>query len=58
MHCSLFISVKSVTELTKFMLAKGAQFVLTVNFNQDPLEMEFSKQRGAAGGNTNPNVDR
>jgi hypothetical protein len=54
----ILFSVKSVTGLVTYMLGVGAQFVLTNNLNQDRVELYFSKQRGAAGANTNPSIVR
>ena len=44
------------TELIKFLLEKGTPFVLTHNFNQDPIEEHFAHCRHKCGGNSNPTV--
>lgn len=41
----LKMSVSSITECVKYMLSKGAKFVLTHTFNQDPLEQHFGHYR-------------
>ena len=38
------ISVHSVTEATKYLLAEGIKFVLTERFNQDCVEEYFKRQ--------------
>lgn len=38
------------------MLEEGAEFVLTHNFNQDPLEQYFGLLRHKGGANQNPTV--
>lgn len=53
----LKISVKSITECVKFILNKGADFVLTSAFNQDPLEQHFGHYRQKGGSNRNPTVN-
>lgn len=50
----LEITVKSVVECVKFMLNKGAPYVLTDHFNQDPIEQYFGIVRTSGGCNTNP----
>ena len=52
----LQISVHSIVELVRFLLAQGAPFVLTHNFNQDPLEEHFSHCRHKGCANDNPSV--
>lgn len=47
------ISVNSIVESTKFLLAEGAKFVLTNQFNQDPLEEHFAHYRYKGGSNDN-----
>ena len=44
------------TGAVKYLLQKGARFVMARAFSQDPLEQHFSQQREKGGGNTNPNV--
>ena len=41
----------------KFMLNKGAKFILTSCFNQDPLEQHFGHYRHTGGHNKNPTVN-
>ncbi len=41
----LKISVHSIVECVRFMLAAGVEFVLTHPFNQDPLEEQFGQFR-------------
>ena len=50
----LKITVTSVVECVKFMLNEGAKFLMTHNFNQDPLEQQFGHYRHRAGDNNNP----
>ena len=50
------ITTKSVIECVRFMLGKGARFVLTAHFNQDPLEQMFGHVRHKGGSNQNPSV--
>lgn len=52
----LEISVLSITRCVKIMLEEGAEFVLTHNFNQDPLEQYFGHLRHKGGANQNPTV--
>ncbi|XP_076091095.1 uncharacterized protein LOC143063058 [Mytilus galloprovincialis] len=52
----LKISVLSIVACVKFLLEIGAKFVLTHNFNQDPLEQHFGHYRHRAGDNSNPTV--
>lgn len=40
----------------KFLLAEGADFVMTHRFNQDPLEQHFGHHRHRGGNNNNPTV--
>ena len=40
-HEGIQISVHSVTEATKYLLAQGMEFVLTERFNQDCVEEYF-----------------
>ena len=52
----LLMTTKSVVACIKFLLGKGAKFVLTSHFNQDPLEQFFGFCRHKTGHNHNPNV--
>ena len=52
----LRISATSITECITFLLEEGAPFVLTHNFNQDPLEQHFGHLRHKTGANNNPTV--
>lgn len=52
----LEISVLSITRCVEIMLKEGAEFVLTHNFNQDPLEQYFGHLRHKGGANQNPTV--
>ena len=52
----LTITTKSVVECTRFLLAKGAAFVMTEHFSQDPLERHFGHYRQKGGLNENPTV--
>jgi len=54
----LQITTKSVVASTRFLLLKGADFILTEHFNQDPLERHFSHYRQKGGMNENPTVDQ
>ena len=44
-----FITTKAVIECVKFMLQRGAEFILTSHFNQDPLEQIFGHVRHKDG---------
>ena len=47
----------SFTELgPRLLLLKGVKFLLSERFNQDPLEIYFSKQRMRCGRGDNPSV--
>ena len=46
----------SIIDCIRFMLTKGAQFVLTSHFNQDPLEQHFGHCRHKGGSSENPTV--
>ena len=46
----------SIVACIRFMLSKGADFVLTSHFNQDPLEQHFGHCRHKGGANENPTV--
>ena len=50
------MSISLLTESIEFMLGEGAEFVLTLNFNQDPLEQYFEHFRHKGGANNNPSV--
>ena len=52
----LQITVKSVIELTKYLLSHGVQYVLTERFCQDPLENYFGRQRGIGQRKDNPTM--
>lgn len=52
----LEIYVQSITRCVEIMLEEGAEFVLTHNFNQDPLEQYFGHLRHKGGANQNPTV--
>lgn len=52
----LFITARSIPETVRFLLRKGASFVLTNRLNQDCLEQEFGKQRRSFGNNEAPNA--
>ena len=52
----LTITTKSIIECIQFLLRKGAPFVLTSHFNQDPLEQMFGHLRHKGGSNDNPTV--
>lgn len=54
----LEITVKSVVECVKIMLAKGAPYVLTDHFNQDPIEQYFGILRTSGGCNNNPTLEQ
>ena len=53
-----FVSVRSFVEAAKFMLQNGLDFILSENFNQDPLEQWFGKHRQAGGCNENPTAQQ
>ena len=46
----------SIIDCIRFMLTKGAQFVLTSHFNQDPIEQHFGHCRHKGGNSENPTV--
>ena len=46
--------VNSFTTLRKLLLVEGAEYILSENFCQDPLEEYFGKQRMQLGCNDNP----
>lgn len=48
----------SIPAAIKFLLKRGAKFVMGRVFCQDPIEQHFSKQRAANGGNNNPTVQQ
>ena len=50
----LFVSVNSFVKLVPHLLESGAQFVLSDEFNQDPLEQHFGCQQIKVGCNENP----
>ncbi len=58
--CSILITaivVYSFTELApKLLSLEGAKFLLSEVFNQDPVEIYFSKQRARCGRGDNPSV--
>ena len=55
----LLISVNSFTKLGKVLLRiPGVEYLLSDRFNQDPLEMYFSKQRSAGGTSDNPTAEQ
>ena len=52
----LHITTKSIVECVRFLLEKGASFIMTEHFNQDPLERHFGHYRQKGGMNENPTV--
>ena len=46
----------SIIDCIRFILTKGAQFVLTFHFNQDHLEQHFGHCRHKGGSSENPTV--
>eukprot|EP00112_Aurelia_sp_Birch-Aquarium-sp1_P018468 Seg4408.1 transcript_id=Seg4408.1/GoldUCD/mRNA.D3Y31 product="Transposable element P transposase" protein_id=Seg4408.1/GoldUCD/D3Y31 len=52
----LQITVKSVTELTNYLLSHGIQYILTERFCQDPLENYFGRQRAIGQRKDNPTM--
>lgn len=50
------ITVHSVTEVVKFLLEEGMEFVLTERFCQDPVEEYFGKQRQLGRRSDNPDI--
>ncbi len=54
----VIISVKSLPAVIRFILEKGAHFVLSGKLNQDSLEQTFAQQRAAGGCNANPDCGR
>ena len=58
-HTKIFFVVYSFTELVPLLLKDpGPKFILSARFNQDPLEIYFSKQRARGGRNDNPSADQ
>lgn len=53
---SKHVLAKAMIGIISFLLKKGAKYVLTANFSQDPLEIEFSRHRQACGSSQNPTV--
>ena len=51
------ISVHSVIEATKYLLAQDMEFSLTEHFNQDCVEEYFGLQRSATCRNDNPSIN-
>ncbi|KAH7946529.1 hypothetical protein HPB52_000645 [Rhipicephalus sanguineus] len=49
-HALLF-TTKATVEATKFLLGQGIKYVLTRNFNSDPVEALFGRLRSMCGGN-------
>ena len=52
----LTIATRSIVECVKYLLRKGASFILTEHFNQDVLERHFGHYRQKGGLNENPTV--
>lgn len=50
------ITVHSVTEVVRFLLEEGMEFVLTERFCQDPVEEYFGKQRQLGRRSDNPDI--
>lgn len=50
------ITVHSVTEVVRFLLEEGMEFVLTERFCQDPVEEYFGKQRRLGRRSDNPDI--
>ena len=54
---SILSLVYSFTEMAGYLLTlKGVEFLLNEKFNQDPLEIYFSKQRSRGARGDNPSV--
>jgi hypothetical protein len=51
------ITSQSVAEITRIVLASGAQFVMTNHMNQDALEQLFGHTRHKSGSNNNPTAE-
>ena len=55
----LYFPVHSFVALAQLLLQSPAvTYLLSEKFTQDPLEMHFSKHRGAGGCNDNPTVEQ
>ena len=53
----MYLAAHSLPEMTKFLLShKGAQYILTERFNQDPLEIFFGQHRARGQRNDNPSA--
>ena len=52
------ISVHSVTEATKYLLAQGMEFVLAERFNQDCVKEYFGRQTSAGCWSDNPSISQ
>eukprot|EP00794_Sanderia_malayensis_P002816 gene2816-3252_t len=52
----LHIAVKSVIELTKYLLSHGIEYVLTERFCHDPLENYFGSQHAIGQRKNNPTM--
>ena len=52
----LKLTIHSIVDCVNVLLESGAKFVLTHNFNQDPLEQQFGHFRHRAGANSNPTI--
>ena len=56
---SILLSVYSFKEMAEYLLSlKGIEFLLSEKFNQDPLEIYFSKQRSRGAKGDNPSVQQ
>ncbi|KAH6945573.1 hypothetical protein HPB50_009092 [Hyalomma asiaticum] len=53
---SLRVTLTSILDLTKDLLAKGARYVLTGKLNQDPLERFFGITRSFGGDEDHPTI--
>ena len=53
----MYFSVHPFHDLAKQLLSEnGVDYVLSDNFNQDPLEEHFGKSRSRGGSNENPSL--
>ena len=52
----MFFLVNSFIDLSKELFDEGADFILSENFSQDPLEEQFSAHRQISGTNENPSL--
>jgi len=52
------ITIRGFEGAVKYLLSRGAKFIMAHVFSSDFIEQSYSRHRGAVGGGSNPTVDQ